>query len=78
MEPASEARMSPGWSCEGCHRRTARTSNDRELSGEDRRPNGAKANRAALDAMVRDHHDRGLTDRRVQAEDVFVPGLRGT
>jgi 4,5-dihydroxyphthalate decarboxylase len=51
---------------------------DRDLLGEDWWPYGIKANRAALDAILRYHHEQGLTDRRFQIEDVFAPGLLDT
>jgi len=51
---------------------------DRDLLGEDWWPYGIKANRAALDAILRYHHEQGLTDRRFQIEDVFALGLLDT
>ena len=51
---------------------------DRGLLGDDWWPYGVKANRSALDAVLRYHHEQGLTDRRFQIEDVFVPGLLDT
>ncbi len=51
---------------------------NRELLGEDWWPYGVKANRAALDAILRYHHEQGLTQRRFEIEDVFVPGLLDT
>jgi len=35
----------------------------------------ASANQAAIDAVLRYHHEQGLTKRRFSIEDVFVPGL---
>ena len=51
---------------------------DRELLGDDWWPYGVKANRAAIDAVLRYHHEQGLTARRFRIEDVFVPGLLDT
>ena len=48
---------------------------DRALLGEDWWPYGIAANRAAIDAVLRYHHEQGLTPRRLEVEDVFVPGL---
>ena len=51
---------------------------DRALLGEDWWPYGIDANRAAIDAVLRYHHEQGLTSRRLTIEEVFVPGLLGT
>ncbi len=51
---------------------------DRALLGDDWWPYGIKANRAAIDAVLRYHHEQGLTRRRFTIEDVFVPDLLGT
>jgi hypothetical protein len=51
---------------------------NRELLGSDWWPYGIAANRAALDAVLRYHHEQGLTQRRFTIEDVFVPGLLDT
>ncbi len=51
---------------------------NRELLGEDWWPYGIEANRAAIDAVLRYHHEQGLTKRRFTIEDVFVPGLLET
>ena len=40
--------------------------------------NTADANRAAIDAVLRCHHEQGLTKRRCIIGDVFVPGLLDT
>ncbi len=50
----------------------------RDLLGEDWWPYGIGANRAAIDAILRYHHEQGLTARRFAIEDVFVPGLLDT
>jgi len=50
----------------------------RDLLGDDWWPYGIKANRAAIDAVLRYHHEQGPTDRRFAIEDVFVPGLLDT
>ncbi len=52
--------------------------NDRELLGDDWWPYGIGANHAAVDAVLRYHHEQGLTERRLTIEDVFAPGLLDT
>ena len=52
--------------------------NDRDLLGDDWWPYGIKANRAAIDAVLRYHHEQGLTERRLTIEEIFVPGLLDT
>ncbi len=51
---------------------------DRAVLGEDWWPYGIAANRAAIDAVLRYHHEQGLTGRRFTVEEVFVPGLLDT
>ena len=51
---------------------------NRELLGADWWPYGLAANRSAVDAVLRYHHEQGLTDRRFTAEEVFVPYLLDT
>ena len=51
---------------------------DRDLLGDDWWPYGIEANRAAIDAVLRYHHEQGLTERRLTIEEVFVPGLLDT
>ena len=51
---------------------------NRDLMGDDWWPYGIAANRAAIDAVLRYHHEQGLTKRRFKIEDVFVPGLLDT
>ena len=51
---------------------------NRDLMGEDWFPYGIGANRAAIDPVLRYHHEQGLTKRRFAIEDVFVPGLLDT
>ena len=48
------------------------------LLGDDWWPYGIARNRAAIDAVLRYHHEQGLTKRRFTVEDVFVPGLLET
>jgi hypothetical protein len=48
---------------------------NRDLMGDDWWPYGIKANRAAIDAVLRYHHEQGLTKPRFSIEDVFVPCL---
>ena len=54
---------------------TKRIDKTRELMGDDWWPYGIAANRAAIDAVLRYHHEQGLTKRRFEIEDVFAPGL---
>ena len=51
---------------------------DRSLLGEDWWPYGMAANRKAVDAVLRYHHEQGLTKRRLTCEDIFLPDLLGT
>jgi len=51
---------------------------DRELLGNDWWPYGIEHNRAAIDAVLRYHHEQGLTRKRFAIEEVFVPSLLGT
>ena len=51
---------------------------NRDLLGDDWWPYGIDANRAAIEAVLRYHHEQGLTERRFAIEDVFVPALLGT
>ena len=51
---------------------------DRELLGQDWWPYGISRNRAAIDAVLRYHHEQGLTKHQYTIEDVFVPGLLDT
>ena len=46
--------------------------------GEDWWPYGIAANRRALDAVLRYHHEQGITDRLFTVEDIFLPELLGT
>jgi 4,5-dihydroxyphthalate decarboxylase len=57
---------------------TKRIGEDRDLLGDDWWPYGIKANRPALDAILRYHHEQGITDRRFRVEDVFAPCLMDT
>ena len=52
--------------------------NDRELLGSDWWPSGIERTRAAIEAILRYHHEQGLTRRRFAIEEVFVPCLLGT
>ena len=51
---------------------------DRDLLGQDWWPYGIAANRAAIDAVLRYHHEQGLTKRRFTIEDVFALNLLNT
>jgi 4,5-dihydroxyphthalate decarboxylase len=48
------------------------------LLGDDWWPYGVRANHAAIDVVLRYHHEQGLTKRRFTIEDVFFPGLLDT
>ncbi|QWT22327.1 hypothetical protein KPL74_10025 [Bacillus sp. NP157] len=54
---------------------TGLVARNRELLGDDWWPYGIEANRAALDAILRYHHEQGLTSKRFGIEDVFMPSL---
>jgi 4,5-dihydroxyphthalate decarboxylase len=51
---------------------------NRDVLGQDWWPYGITANRAAIDAVLRYHHEQGLTKRRFTIEDVFVLSLLDT
>jgi 4,5-dihydroxyphthalate decarboxylase len=51
---------------------------NRALLGDDWWPYGVRANRAAIDVILRYHSEQGLTKRRFAIEDVFFPGLLDT
>lgn len=51
---------------------------NRELLGGDWWPYGMAANRAAIDAVLRYHHEQGLTDHRFTADEIFVHYLLDT
>jgi len=51
---------------------------DLAVLGEDWWPYGMAANRTVLDAILRYHHEQGITDRLFTVEDIFVPGLLNT
>ena len=51
---------------------------DRALLGQDWWPYGIARNRAAIDAVLRYHHEQGLTARRLTVEEVFVSDLLDT
>ena len=57
---------------------TKRIEEYRDVLGEDWWPYGIAANRTALDAILRYHHEQGLTRRRFTVEDIFVPYLLDT
>jgi hypothetical protein len=57
---------------------TKRVEDDRALLGDDWWPYGIEANRTALDAVLRYHHEQGLTPRRFTIEEIFVPELLDT
>lgn len=48
------------------------------LLGADWWPYGTAANRAAIEAVLRYHHEQGLTPRRFSIEELFVPALLDT
>ncbi|HLY66034.1 MAG TPA: 4,5-dihydroxyphthalate decarboxylase, partial [Chloroflexota bacterium] len=45
------------------------------LMGRDWWPYGLEANRKALDAFLGYHHEQGLSKRRYQPEELFLPEL---
>ncbi|MFC3105017.1 4,5-dihydroxyphthalate decarboxylase [Salinisphaera aquimarina] len=51
---------------------------NRALMGDDGWPYGIAANRPAVEAMLRYHHEQGITDRTYAVEDIFVPYLLDT
>ncbi|WP_052698060.1 4,5-dihydroxyphthalate decarboxylase [Luteibacter yeojuensis] len=51
---------------------------DRALLGDDWWPYGIEANRDALEAVLRYHHEQGLTPRQYGIEEIFVPSLLDT
>ena len=51
---------------------------NQELLGVDWWPYGIAANRAAIDAVLRYHHEQGLTRGRFNIEELFVPALLDT
>ena len=51
---------------------------DLALMGGDWWPYGIEANRPAIEAVLRYHHEQGLTRRLMSVEDVFVPQLLDT
>ena len=51
---------------------------DRSLLGEDWWPYGMEANRKAVDAVLRYHHEQGFTKRRLTCEDIFAKELLDT
>ena len=57
---------------------TKRIGENRDVLGEDWWPYGMRANREALGAVLRYHHEQGLTKRRFTVEDLFVPYLLDT
>ncbi len=46
--------------------------------GEDWWPYGIQANRKSIDAVLRYHHEQGITDRLFAIEDIFLPELLTT
>jgi hypothetical protein len=51
---------------------------DRELLGGDWWPYGMARNRAAIEAVLRYHHEQGLTKQHLTVEEAFVPYLLDT
>lgn len=51
---------------------------EQNVLGKDWWPYGIEKNRAALDAVLRYHHEQGLTSRRYAIEDIFIPTLLDT
>jgi hypothetical protein len=51
---------------------------DIALLGDDWWPYGIKANRKAVEAILRYHYEQGITDRLFKVEEIFVPELLTT
>jgi 4,5-dihydroxyphthalate decarboxylase len=51
---------------------------ERRLLGDDHWPYGLAANRLTLEAAISYAHEQGLSDRRFEPEELFVPELRNT
>lgn len=51
---------------------------DREVLGDDWWPYGIKANRRAIEAILRYHYEQGITDTIFRIEDIFAPELLTT
>lgn len=51
---------------------------NRDVLGPDWWPYGVSANRAAIDVILRYHHEQGITSRLFTAAEVFVPYLMDT
>lgn len=51
---------------------------DIAVLGEDWWPYGIQANRKSIDAVLRYHHEQGITDRLFTVQDIFAPGLLAT
>jgi len=51
---------------------------DVAVLGEDWWPYGIQANRKSIDAVLRYHHEQGITDRLFTIEDIFLPELLAT
>ena len=51
---------------------------DVAVLGEDWWPYGIQANRNSIDAVLRYHHEQGITDRLFTIDDIFLPELLGT
>jgi len=56
---------------------SALISDDRDLLGDDWWPYGNAANRKAIDAVLRYHHEQGLTRKLFTIEEVFAPCVLG-
>jgi 4,5-dihydroxyphthalate decarboxylase len=52
---------------------TSHLEQNRALMGDDPWPYGFEANRAAIDAFLRYHHEQGLSEKPLKAEDLFAP-----
>jgi 4,5-dihydroxyphthalate decarboxylase len=52
---------------------TSHLEENRRLMGDDPWPYGFDANRKAVDAFLRYHHEQGLSEKRLAAEDIFAP-----
>ena len=57
---------------------TSLVQEDRALLGDDWWPYGIAANRAAIEAVLRYHHEQGITPRKFDIEELFVTALIDT
>jgi 4,5-dihydroxyphthalate decarboxylase len=64
-----------GWASWGSF--TAHREENRCLLSDDLWPYGVEHNRQVLDTFLRNHHEQGLSRRRVAVEELFAPETLG-